>query len=222
MFGPGRITANTREQRTFQNEDWSGKDLRNINLFHRVLNSINMSGADLSRVDIRHTECNAVNFTGAKLAGALMSFSELSDTIMDNADMSGLIAVNMELLRGSNKARNTILRGADLSGAFLARTDFTGSDLRDAKMDMVNIYGTTFKSAKMQGAILFPTSGRFFANLDLRGAELYHDDLADYELKAKWLFGLFLRQNKKDGLELGNEGVRHYRDLLRKVRRNRR
>lgn len=114
----------------------------------------------------------------------------------------------IELIR-EGKAEGAILRGVDLSGAYLTAANFRNADLREADLMGADLRGADFDSAKMgrvdlSGADLrdasFVDSDLQYANLafarcrntDFKRVDLSHAHLTEADLRGAYFTGVNL------------------------------
>ncbi len=131
----------------FVNARMSGADLSGADLF-----SAHLTGADLSSAHLYETNLALADLTGAHLTGADLSYADLSLTDLTGADLSY----------------------ADLSYADLSDADLVSADLSGADLAFADLSGANLVSADLSGADL--------AFADLSGADLSYTDLSYTDL----------------------------------------
>jgi uncharacterized protein YjbI with pentapeptide repeats len=129
----------------------------------------------------------------AKVRGGL-SLSELMGTTEVQREQAGLTV-------SQTNFRNTMLNGADLSGAKLSDTDLTDTELSDANLISATLDGAWFIGATLNGADLMGAklNGANFDSARLDGANLMDAELSGADLSSAKLNGANL-----EGITLAN------------------
>lgn len=137
--------------------DFSGQDMRWMDLSYADFNGADLSGADLSWADLTVASFIRADLSGASLTGANLSWADL---------------------RGAD------LSGADLTGADLHRADLTGADLSGADLSWASLYGADLSWARLIESDL-SWADLSWASLyaaDLSWADLIFTDLCGADL----------------------------------------
>lgn len=117
------------------------------NLKKSELIKINIDGADLHRADLSEINLENSSLVRAKLSGAKLAGANLSTADLSMADLF------MADLRGSN-LRGAILNGADLAEASLANADLTFSILIMTNLTGAYVAETDFTDSTMANTLL--------------------------------------------------------------------
>ena len=158
--------------------DFSGQDMRWMDLSYADFNGADLSGADLSWADLTVASFIRSDLSGASLTGADLSWADLRSTSLSGADLSWA-----DLHRADLSGAD--LSGADLSWADLHRADLSGADLSGADLTGASLYGADLWSADLTGASL-PGADLSWTRLiesnlswaDLSWADLHAADLS--------------------------------------------
>jgi hypothetical protein len=132
--------------RTFENVDLQGADLRGI-----VLAGADLQGAYLHAANLQDANLEGVNFSRAMLrqadlSGANLRAAELRGAHLEVADLDGA-------LLGLASLRNADLDGANLRGAELRGADFYATLLNGTAFDGALFGATTFARVNLSTAI---------------------------------------------------------------------
>lgn len=139
--------------------DFTGADLREVNLTRQDL-----SGACFADADLRGARCYLARFVGSDLSRANMTGAR-----MTNVDLSGAVledAICRNAMFGIARSRNYSKSGRL---ANFRRADFTGTRLLTADFDGVDLTGAVFSKANMAKMRLWASD---LTNADLRGARM--------------------------------------------------
>lgn len=111
--------------------------------------------AQAETLSFSHAQLKGRDFSGRVLAGSGFANANMEGANFENADLRGTV-FSASILRRAN------LKGADFSGGLLDQADFAKADLSQALLveaillrstfDFVNIDGTDFTDAIMDGA----------------------------------------------------------------------
>jgi uncharacterized protein YjbI with pentapeptide repeats len=155
-----------------ETSDWWTSSGQGARLAGRQLQYSYLAGADLRRADFSEAKLRRAILRGAHLQGANFGSADLrdarletvlplvtdaSDSIFDNADLSGTVLTGVNLIGASLKG--TKLYGVDLGGANLH-----GANLENAHLEGSRLFGARFYGANLAGAYLHGaeiTLGRF-------------------------------------------------------------
>jgi uncharacterized protein YjbI with pentapeptide repeats len=130
----------------------SSADLRKANLCRASLGEANLRRADLSGADLRKA-----NLGGADLSGANLRRADLRRANFGGADLREVKLAGADLRRaslGGADLREVNLSGLNLHEAHLAGANLRRADLRKANLMDANLSGTSLVNAKLNGAIL--------------------------------------------------------------------
>jgi uncharacterized protein YjbI with pentapeptide repeats len=131
----------------------------------------NFNSAMLGNIDLRYAKLPTAEFREANLTNAFLWKADLAGADFVGANMTKAVLCNADLSAVS--FGNTILRGANFSGAKFASTWFDHADLRETWFDSAKLVKVSFKSANLQKAGFFQA--------DLSGVDLEDADLTDAE-----------------------------------------
>jgi uncharacterized protein YjbI with pentapeptide repeats len=195
-------------------------DLSDSNLQGADLSGADLSQADLSRANLHAARLVGANLTGANLVGANFSDTDLTDARLDKtylrlADFTRANLTRATLVEADGRGwletddkknirerhtsfQEAILRGANLSEAYLRMCNFRGADLSEAKLisaDLSGVDATPLPPAKGSKdnkplVTLFNAADLNFANLrkaritycDFRKANLHGADLRQAQM----------------------------------------
>ncbi|MDQ7032713.1 MAG: DUF2169 domain-containing protein [Desulfonauticus sp.] len=114
----------------------------------RILSGLDLSGLDLKGVNLKGAICIGTNFKNTILDGA-----NLSGVIARDADFSGASMKNTVSIKGiftGSSIKEANLQGAYLKMCSLDKVDFTATDFQNARIEMVIFQGANFKDTNMQ------------------------------------------------------------------------
>lgn len=137
--GQARLTPNAIHHAYNRGQrDFSGQDLRNLNLRKFQLPSANFHEGKLQNTDLRESILINANFGRANFSGSNLRNANLMQAYMSHADLA-----NADL-RGANLSdaylSHANLRGANLSGADLSGAKVTESQLSLAQTNWLTVY----------------------------------------------------------------------------------
>lgn len=137
--GQARLTPNAIQHAFSRGQrDFSGQDLRNLNLRKFQLPSANLHESKLQNTDLRDAILINANFGRANFSGANLRNANLMQAYMSHADLA-----NADL-RGANLSdaylSHANLRGANLCGADLSGAKLTESQLSLAQTNWLTVY----------------------------------------------------------------------------------
>ncbi|GIJ47009.1 hypothetical protein Val02_38950 [Virgisporangium aliadipatigenens] len=197
--------------------NFSGLDLRGVNLAGAWLDRVNFSGsrldqADLSGAAMAESSLRRARLTGARLEHAILDGADLAEARFDGSCMV------MTSLRSANLAKACLVeaeasmasfvsadaRGAILDRAIMVRTELSGaslagSSLVGAVLRNAFLYRTNLDEASLDGADLF------FAVLI--GAQLRNAQLVGADLSAAALRGANLAGANMERADLSGAGL---------------
>ncbi|WP_299402054.1 serine/threonine-protein kinase [Acaryochloris sp. IP29b_bin.148] len=137
--GQARLTPNAIQHAYGRGQrDFSGQDLRNLNLRKFQLPSANFHEGKFQNTDLRDAILINANFGRANFSGANLRNANLMQAYMSHADLA-----NADL-RGANLSdaylSHANLRGANLCGADLSGAKLTESQLSFAQTNWLTVY----------------------------------------------------------------------------------
>jgi len=174
--------------------DFSGEDLREVNLSGEDLSWMNLSGVNLSGKDLSETNLVGANLADADLSGVNLSGLDLSFVNLSGVDLSGKDLSGTTLTRAN--LANADLTGVDLSGLDLSFVNLSGVDLSGKDLTDTKLSGVTLANANLDGVDL---SGK-----DLRLANLMGVNLSGKDLSETNLYGVNLADADLSGVNLSN------------------
>ena len=185
FYGPGE------DQRFGTFDDWisdfSGADLRDVDLTGAKLNNVIFNRANLIRATLNNAKLSNSRLVGANLSSAQLIAADLRQAILENASLAGatlgeakLTSANLHATRlGQVKAvggefafanlTQSNLQAADLSAANFSNANLREADLSSSKLFKANLRNAQLQNAKLRNANL--------SAADLRGANLAGADL---------------------------------------------
>jgi len=208
-------------QKQGKKPDFSGTNLRQMNLSRMYLNGAffietnlsqvnfneailigaNFSEADLSEANLRGANLGEAHLIKAKLGRANLSGTNLGQANLRGAELkqTNLMGANLcgANLCGAN-LRGANLRGANLSQAELVWADLSHTDLRQADLSQTDLSEADLSEAQLGGADL-SGANLFRANLnkaDLNQVQLIWADLSDVDLSKANLSQAHLNRTK--------------------------
>lgn len=179
--------------------DLSGVDLRNVKITGATFQGMKMESSNLDKCDLQgvnfyQTVLKRTSFDGADLRKAVLEDSSLVNAKLRQAKMDDANMKNVDLrgavLSGTRIARvrfeRAILDGLDFRGFNFISCSFSGSSLKDVRLDGCFLEDADFELANLQGANLSKTlvANAVFEGADLRGAILSGMNLEDALLKS--------------------------------------
>jgi uncharacterized protein YjbI with pentapeptide repeats len=173
----------------FSAHDFSGVDLREVNLSGIYLVEANFSGVDLSNAILRDVklwgaDLSNANLTGACIDGASLSYgSGIGSHYFFNipgANLSGANLTNASLW-GANLSEanltNSTLNNASLLGSHLNEANLTNATLNNANLWGANLVDANLNGANFSGANLSEAN---FSRANLSNAKLQESEELDY------------------------------------------
>ena len=145
-FSGSQISSKT----AFRNADLRNADFRGATVFGADFTGANLAGANMIGLD-----CNHCRFDDANLSGAVITDAQLLESSFGGANLK-----STDFRRGKSialtKFTQADLQGANFSGARLAGADFTQANLDDANLDGARIEQSIFTAASTKGCIGCP------------------------------------------------------------------
>lgn len=229
---PPEYTARDVTAAVFQAKDGAALDFSGQNLRHLDLSGLDFKGARLTGADLFGADLSAANLSGVDLTGG-----NLNRVSLIRADLSGAKLVNVTLMRPNvstsldyDPAEAPKFRGADMRNVRMTTrlhgADFRGANLTGARLgphepraDISSMPASILKSCDFSGAILKDvdlsravlTFSRFvgadMSGIDLTMADLSKADLAGADLTGANLTDVNLDEANLAGVK-GFETVR--------------
>ena len=122
----------------FSDVDFSGWEMRHVNLNLADLREADLYGVDLRGANLREANLREANLYRADLYRADLYGADLYRADLYRADLYGVD-----------------LRGANLYGVDLYGVDLRGADLREANLREANLYRADLRGADLRGANLY-------------------------------------------------------------------
>lgn len=161
-------------QKQGKKPDFSGTNLRQMNL----------SGMYLSGAFFIETNLSQVNFNQAILTGANFSEADLNEANLRGANLGEAHLIKAKL--GQANLSGTYLGQANLRGAELKQTNLMGANLCGANLCGANLCGANLRGANLSQAELVWAD---LSHADLREADLSQADLSEADLNRAQLGG---------------------------------
>ena len=164
-------------------------DLRDENLEGLDLTRLRADGLQLSGANLRRAVLREVRWVGCGLSDTVLNDADLSQATLRMCELPSLRArkICAAGVRIENcAAQGAELEGADLSEASLIDSDFSRARLRGAVLTRVSALGITLRGADLTGASLALAD---LSGADLRGADLTNANLTDAVLRGADLRG---------------------------------
>ena len=141
-------TINIQKQYHSGQRDFSGQQLRRINLRKARLRGINLSGADLSYADLRDADLR-----GADLSRCYLNEANLTGADISGANLTGCYLIKAYLTKVN--AQKAILKEAYLTSSFLTRANLSGANLAGTFFNNSYLTGVKFHQAVYSNATRF-------------------------------------------------------------------
>ena len=142
--------------------DFSGCNMRNMNLSSTIFQEATLYACDLS-----HSNLSNTSFARADLRGTRIESANLAGADLERADLrGGALTANGEYA----KPTPVNFRGANMSGARMVGSMAYNADFSDAIMTNMNFQGADLRGARLMGADL---TGADLENTNLNGANLH-------------------------------------------------
>lgn len=138
-----KVTAKTLMMSLKRGErDFSGQDLRNIQLSKCQLSGINFQKAQLQQANFKESVLNKAKLGGATLSSAQLSKAKMIEAYLSYADLEGADLRNADL--SFAHLTNANLRGANLCG-----TNLTGATVSESQLALARTnWATTMPNGK--------------------------------------------------------------------------
>jgi uncharacterized protein YjbI with pentapeptide repeats len=185
--------------------DFKGASLAGADLFGADLTTANLAGADLTNGNLNRVSVIRADFTGAKLANATFMRPNVSTSLdFDPAEAPKFTGADMRNIRMTTRLHGADFRGANLAGARMGphepRADL--SSLPASILKSCDFSGADLSGVDLSRAVL--TFSRFvgadmsrinltladLSKADLSGADLTGADLTDANLDETKLAGV--------------------------------
>jgi uncharacterized protein YjbI with pentapeptide repeats len=206
--------------------DFKGAGLAGADLFGADLTTSDLRGVNLTGVNLNRTTVIRADFSGANLSGATFMRPSVTTSLeYDPAESPRFAGADMRNVRMTTKLIGADFRGADLTGARLGPHE-PRADL--SSMPASNFLSCDFTGAKLTGVDLSWAILTFsqFVGADLRRANLMGADLSKVDLSGADVTGADLTNASLDGANvtgiIGLESVRGHDTIkfLDRVRRD--
>ena len=203
---PKDFASLKREHTTVSNPSLHGKSLRHASLVGTMLVGVDLTDADLRGADLRYADLRHARLENADLTMANLTEARLEGADLTKAILSGVTARYARL--DGAFLHDTKFIGADLHGAHLRLVQFRdpapfpndAGDVPAAATDDPGLVPPSFRDAILHGAQLWGTpleqdrwkadiGGNKTSRIDLRGADLQHAVLYDFDLSKADLDG---------------------------------
>jgi uncharacterized protein YjbI with pentapeptide repeats len=194
----------------FDPSDFSGLDLRNVNLTGATLLAPHLSGFDLrnvnlSRAHLIQADLSGTNLTGAKLLGTNLFGANLSQAILTDVEIkdSELLAADFT----QADLRKVNFYNQDLFGAIMAEANLEEAIIRRARG--VNFHAANLRAANLSTADLLHSdlSNADLQGATLQGATLYGTNLSGANLRDASFMAASLVQTNLEGADLTNSYI---------------
>jgi uncharacterized protein YjbI with pentapeptide repeats len=198
FLGVPAVRAATSKPPVFDNADLRDHDFTGANLDGASFRQAQLQGANFSRARLRGAVFEGARLDNAKFVAAQLQGAAFATAALDGVDFTGAQLQGADLsfeLRGVTLARanlvgvlfgfgtETLLQGADLSGALLTGADLGRAQLQGASLKGASLRGVDLREANLQGADL--------DGADLRGANLDRAQLQGASLRGARLWLTF-------------------------------
>ena len=169
--------------------DLSGADLTSANLRWADLSGADLSGADLSFADLRNANLYGADLRNADLYGAYLEDADLSLANLHNADLRRAYLGNAILIQADLSAARlgwSNLFKADLNFADLGGANMWWADVRNATLVGADLSGANMRGTNLHSATLVSAE---MSEVDLSYASLGYANLHDANLRHANLYG---------------------------------
>ena len=179
--------------------NFSGKDLKGVDLRYAILTGANLNNVNLSKANLNNVNLSNLNLSNANLSHVNLSNFNLSNTNLSHANLSNTNLSNANL-------SNTNLSHANLNGVTLHKINLSGVNLDGVDLSGIYLYGADLRNTVLTGTILT------YANLaesNLDGVDLSNNDLtgvnlSGVDLSNTVLTGTILVEAKKIKISIKN------------------
>ncbi|MGQ4649761.1 pentapeptide repeat-containing protein [Lyngbya aestuarii] len=185
FYGPGE------DQRFGTFDDWitdfSGADLKEVDLTGAILNNAVINRSNLIRASLNRVNLSGSSLVGTNLSSAQLIGADLKGAILENASLTGAYLGEAKLaqsnlrsvLAGKANAIGADFSFADLTQSSWQEADLSGANLsnarlRDADLSSTKLVGANLRHAQLQNAKLRNSN---LSSADLQGANLAGADL---------------------------------------------
>ncbi len=165
--------------------DFSGADLRRVDLSGDILSGADFSEARLDGASLAGAELQGADFTATRLQGADLGVLQSERPTIEEAKVRTDAGRRRVVFMISDSDQNTNLQGTRLDYA----------DLRGADLSHAQLQGANLSYAQLQGADL--------SDAGLQGADLNHAQLEGAELVGAQLQGANFQDAQLQGADLG-------------------
>ncbi len=186
--------------------DFSGADLREVDLRSAQLAKANFINTDLSGAVLINANLDEARLIGAQLVSAVLTGATLThaDLVSANLTRANLLSTNFH----NANLKRANLSQANLSNADLCRADLTAATLTGANLGEADLMHANLRRADLTGTDLSGASfyGSDLSNCDLRWADLSAINLTGATV-VQALFGNNLGLSKEMYLDLRQRGA---------------
>ena len=191
--------------------DFSGLNLKNVDLSFSTLSSINFSNTNLEGAILSASELDNIDFSNANLKSSSFINSVSNNNNFKSADLTGTNMINA-IFKHTN-FENTILESVNLDGAYFENVNlkksvlsksllhqiiFNNVNISDANLEMsdlkyAKITNTHFHNTNLKDTTLFYAnlSGNDLSNADFRGADLFKANFSNSDLSGANFLGIY-------------------------------
>jgi len=187
--------------------NFSGKDLKGVDLRYAILTGANLNNVNLSKANLNNVNLSNLNLSNANLSHVNLSNFNLSNTNLSHANLSNTNLSNANL-------SNTNLSHANLNGVTLHKINLSGVNLDGVDLSGIYLYGADLSNTVLTGTILTYANlaesnldGVDLSNNDLTGVNLSGVDLSNTVLTGTILTYANLAESNLDGVDLSNKDL---------------
>jgi uncharacterized protein YjbI with pentapeptide repeats len=206
---------------TWQNADFTGADVRqadfkssNLSLA-QLYSTATYQAGDLAGIRLDDLQLTGANFGGMNLTKARFADATLSNADLSHANLASAVFQHTKLPRASlthANASGANFYAADFYGADLSHANLSGAFFEGAKVTSANFTGADVRQARLAFSIGFTfaqlSSTANYQARDLRGVTLDLMDLARAEFSGQSLGGASFWYAKLKGANFANADVR--------------
>lgn len=182
--------------RSGEKEDWSRRDLSNLDLNGSELKRFIFVNTALKKTILCIANLEKANLEGANLNYANLEGANLKEANLNSSNLEGA-KINAAMLNGT-KLNKANLQRAELNDAYLERAELNSANLERANLNSANLEGANLNEANLNG-VNFVDAELKEANLNwakLNDANLERAELNNANLEGANLNGALLRETK--------------------------
>ena len=187
IFTSFKLRDNDSMISLFSKLNFSGLNLRKVDLTRTSLRGANLEGANLKEVNLFGANLEGANLREAKLEGANLKEAKLKEANLEGANLFGVNLLGTKL-------EQVNLKGVNLLGANLEQVNLRGANLRGANLEGANLEGVNLEGANLRGANLL--------GANLEEAKLKEASLRGANLKGANLIAAKLERADLEGADL--------------------